>query len=65
MYGDIIDYLIFEYNTTAKWPFAVPYERITLYDLERIGHRLEAIDYQSEWGSEPIYGACIEVLGER
>lgn len=65
MYGDVVDFLVFEKETSREWPFAVPFDRITMNDLERIVFRLDANGFQREDGTEQIYGCCRDVLGDR
>lgn len=76
---EVTDYLLFEYNTSQRWPFAVPFERVTMEDLRRIAvraqgfsarpatmdMRFDPVDGSVTSDTELIHGCCIAILGNR
>lgn len=58
MFADILDYLVFCYETSAIYPFTVSYENTTLGDIHKIEELCNGND-----DTEAIFDACIKVLG--
>lgn len=61
---ETVSYLLFENSTSDRWPFAVPYDRITMQDLSRIAVRVSANSMTEEIDTEIIHACCMAVLGE-
>lgn len=59
MFSNIIDYLVFCEETSAIYPFAIPYAETTLGNI----HKIECITDGNN-DTEAIHAACIVVLGE-
>ena len=58
MFSDILDYIVFCEETSAKYPFAVSYEHTTLGDI----HKIEEICREND--TEAIHEACLKILGD-
>lgn len=58
MFSNIIDYLVFCYETSIDYPFEVSYENTTLGDIHKIEDLCNGND-----DTESIYQACAKVLG--
>lgn len=55
---DVVDFLIFETETSVIYPFAITYEDMTLDMLDNIVRCCG-----DEFDTESIYIACVKVLG--